>query len=251
MIPGQHDRIGRPGPQFLGARAETPRKMSVLAGYMGDVDVDRSLALLAETQHGVVTRRQALELGLSARAIHGRLEGGRWERTFRGVFRITGTDHTYEQLIRAATLAAGPGAVASHRSAAGLREVPGLARWVEVTVPAPRQVAVPGVAVHQASFLAPADCDCLGLIPLTSPARTVIDLSAELSKERLGRLLDHFLRHRLVTRIALEQRLAELGSKGRKGTRLLQELLDARPTSPRPMDGAFEPLLFRLLTGSG
>jgi len=222
----------------------------VLADYMKVVDADHSLALLAETQHGLVTRRQALERGLSARAIQGRLESGRWERMFRGVFRIAGTEASYRQWVRSATLAAGTEAVASHRSAATLIGLPGTARWLEVTIPPSRRMDVDGIIVHRA-HLVPRDRCSIDLIPVTTPVRTLLDLAGELSEQRLGTVLDHALGNRLVTRAELEQRLADLRSRGRRGLGVLAGLLAARPVSARPIQAGFESRLLRALTAAG
>jgi predicted transcriptional regulator of viral defense system len=127
---------------------------------MGAVDADRAIAQLAESQHGLITRQQALGLGLSSRALQGRLNGGRWERVLRGVFRIAGSENAYEQRIMAATLAGGPGAIASHRSAAALYGTPGVPRWLEITVPPPRRAVVDGVVVHQLAVLAETSTAC-------------------------------------------------------------------------------------------
>src|SRR2546429_3416280 len=77
------------------------------------MDAEHSVSLLAETQHGLITRRQALELGLSARAVDGRLASGQWEPVFRGVFRLAGTERTWRQRVEAGRLKAGPRAGAA------------------------------------------------------------------------------------------------------------------------------------------
>jgi len=188
------------------------------------MDAEHSVSLLAETQHGLITRRQALELGLSERAVDRRLASGRWEPVFRGVFRLAGTERTWRQRVEAGCLKAGPGAVASHRSAANLRGWPALARWIEITVPGHRQVAAGGMVVHR-SIVPPEDRETLDRIPTTSAVRTLIDLAGEMPRERLGVLLDHALGHRFFTRAALERRLEQLGTTGRRGAGILAELL--------------------------
>src|SRR3981081_1843750 len=98
-------------------------------------DVEHALLAQAGRQHGAITRRQAMNLGMSSSAIVRRVSGGEWVRLFPGVYRLAAANCTWEQTVMAGCLAAGRGAVASHRSAGTLLGMPGLPRWGEVTVP--------------------------------------------------------------------------------------------------------------------
>lgn len=75
---------------------------------------------LARTQHGLVTRRQLLDAGLSPSTIKRWVSAGRLIVVYRPVYRLAGSPPSWEQRILAAVLAAGDGSVASHRSAARL-----------------------------------------------------------------------------------------------------------------------------------
>src|SRR5207249_2329613 len=98
--------------------------------YCGAMD---AIYRLAEKQHGVVAVRQT---GLSRHAVAHLTGSGRWEEVCRGVLRLAGTRRTHKQMVMAAVLAAGPGAVASHRTAAWLLGIPGFtARGIEVSRP--------------------------------------------------------------------------------------------------------------------
>src|SRR5437899_8720521 len=111
---------------------------------------DVRLIRIAERQHSVFTRVQALRCGLTPDEVRGRMRRGLWEGVHRSVYRMRGSASTFESNALAAVLAAGPGAVASHDSAARLWQLEG--RWREqlhVTVPARKRIVVPGVAVHQ------------------------------------------------------------------------------------------------------
>ena len=153
----------------------------------------------SQAQHGVLSRRQALCEGLSPSAIDRRLAAGEWVRVFQGVYRLAGVQTTWEQRVMAGCLAAGPDAVASHRSAAALHGMPGAPRWVEVMVPRSHQVRVGGVIAHRTRLFAPEDVGRLRGIPATTPGRTIADLAGVYSKEKLGPMLDYALARRLVT----------------------------------------------------
>jgi hypothetical protein len=200
---------------------------------------------LARAQHGAISRRQALAQGMTPHAIDHRLKSGEWVRLFQGTYRVAGTGHSYEQRLLAGCLAAGAGAVASHRGAAALFGMPGVPRWVEVTVPHTRRVAIVGVIAHRARRLGPGDVGTLRGIPVTTAGRTIADLAGGYSAARLGPLLDYALARRLVTRADLAARAALSHNS------VLGQLLAERPASPRPMGSDFEAGLFRALQAAG
>lgn len=183
---------------------------------------------------------------MSGRSIDHRLASGEWVRVFQGAYRLAGTECTWEQKAMAGVLAAGVGAVASHRAAAALHGMPGAPRWAEVTVTRPRQVQVEGLIAHQTRLLAPGDAGRLSGIPVTTPGRTIADLARVYSTAKLGPMLDHALARRLVGRAELEAR-----ASGRRHDDVLAELLDERPGSARPMGSEFEVQLFRALREAG
>jgi putative AbiEi antitoxin of type IV toxin-antitoxin system len=81
---------------------------------------DALIAQLAERQHGVVARRQLLDLGLGRGAISERLACKRLHRVHRGVYAVGHRVISQRGWWMAAVLASGPDAVLSHRSAAAL-----------------------------------------------------------------------------------------------------------------------------------
>src|SRR3954466_9374327 len=87
--------------------------------------VDQRMEALALTQLGLITRAQALRLGLSAVGIRYRVQRGRWRAVRRGVFSFAGAPDTARQRALAAVLASGEDAVLSYASAAALHELRG------------------------------------------------------------------------------------------------------------------------------
>lgn len=80
---------------------------------------DLEIARLSRRQHGVWSRRQALDLGVSAKMIRGRTRSGSWVVLDNGVYAHIACAATWERSVMAAVLAE-PWAVASHQSAAVL-----------------------------------------------------------------------------------------------------------------------------------
>ena len=97
----------------------------------------------------------------------------------------------------AAVMACGPGAALSHRSAAALLGLrPGSGR-IEVTVPAVcRQVS--GVRIYRSRMLDPRDFTVVDGIPVTSVARTLLDLSAVVRPNDLELAIDRAERSGLL-----------------------------------------------------
>jgi hypothetical protein len=117
-------------------------------------EIPPNVRQLFASQGHVITRSQAIALGLSASTIRNRVRGGDWQQLQFGVYAdFTGTPKRDAQ-IWAALLRAGPGAALSHWTAAerhGLVDRPAAAIHLAVPVdchPA-RWAAIPGVVIHR------------------------------------------------------------------------------------------------------
>jgi very-short-patch-repair endonuclease len=135
----------------------------------------------------------------------------------------------------AAVLAAGPGAVLSHRSAAALWGIrPTAATRVDVTVPR-RLRLQPGLLPHSA-VLPPDERTTRAGIPVTTPERTLLDLAAVLDRQALDRTLNEAEIQRLQSPTALLARYPR-----RRGTATLRALLlDARRSTRSPLEAEFQ-----------
>ena len=152
---------------------------------------------------------------------------GLWCRVLPGVFRITGAAQSQAQLPMAATLWAGDGSVVSHATAATLWGFTGVReRKVELWVPSPRNPKHSLVAVHRGTRIDRADRDLIGSLPITTPIRTLIDLSARMDDDRLLAAVESAVRAKVVTRERLAVRTKILRTSGRPGAGRLAELLE-------------------------
>lgn len=179
-----------------------------------DAPIDVRIATIAAAQRGRVARGQLLACGVSPDAIKRRIRAGRLERIHLGVYGLPGTTELPLAAEAAALLACGMEAMLSHHSAATLwRLRPGVARPVHVTIPGPRGPRSPaGVVVHRSVTLSATDiATCEGL-PITSPARTLLDVAATLTDREVELMLDEglFVR-RILTPAQLQERLARAG----------------------------------------
>jgi len=141
-------------------------------------NVDDAIAGIATGQHGIATVAQLHGCGLSARAISGRVSGGRLHRVYRGVYAVGHAALGNEGRWLAAVLACGEGAVLSHRSAAehlGLLAVRPGPIHVTVSGNSGRKKR-PGLLIHRSSLLPRSATTLHNGIAVTTPERTIADL---------------------------------------------------------------------------
>jgi hypothetical protein len=156
------------------------------------VERDRGLAALAGRQHGVVSIRQLEQrLGFSHQAVERAVKAGRLHRIHHGVYAVGHMDLSVRGECLAAVLAVGPGALLSYYSAGwlwGIRQ--GLPKPIHVTGSVPRHHPAPkGIVRHRARNLIDEDRAMVDGIPVTSVARTQLDLAWKLRADRLPRVL--------------------------------------------------------------
>lgn len=148
-----------------------------------------------------------------------------------------------------ACLAWGEGAAISHLAAARLWRLVGFEPGaVELTVPRGRDRTGPGV-VHR-NALAAVDRTTIDGIPVTTPARTLIDIAAVADAAAAEEALDDALRRGLVSASRLRRRLDALG-KGRPGVGVMRRLLRARDPAGAVPESVFERRLLRALNRGG
>jgi putative AbiEi antitoxin of type IV toxin-antitoxin system len=149
----------------------------------------QALAALAHRQHGVVSIRQLRYLGYSQMSVERAVAAGRLHRFHRGVYAVGHTNLTLQGWCLAGVLASGPRALLSHYSAGWLlgltptRPIP-----VHVTAPLPRKRRS-GVRLHHSRTLIDADRTLEQGIPVTSVARTALDLAAGVRFRSLRRIV--------------------------------------------------------------
>jgi len=135
---------------------------------------DVLLSRLATRQSGVVSVRQLAALGLSRREIGQRVESDRLIRIHQGVYAVGHEDVSDRGRMIAALLAAGPGAVLSHRTAAALwRILPSMPQSVHVTLTDRRPRQREGLRIHHAKHL---ETTIHQRLPVTTPRQTIEQL---------------------------------------------------------------------------
>jgi very-short-patch-repair endonuclease len=189
---------------------------------------------LVARQHGVVARRQLLELGVTPKMIERRLASGRLRALWRGVYSVGRPRVTLRGWWMAAVLVCGEQAVLSHTSAAelwgivetktsseGERDRPDL---VHVSVPQNRVPRLPGIRGHRRRDLSESDRTEHDGVPVTQPARTLIDLASLLHPGPLEAAVNQADRLTLIDPEALRDAVSD--HSGMAGVRSLRRILD-------------------------
>jgi hypothetical protein len=150
--------------------------MSVGAGTLSGMKRDLPNALV-KLQHGVFSRKQALEAGLTHEMVDARIRSGTWRQVSRGIYTAAAGDVDRTGLMWAAVLSAGRGAMLSHETAAENLRIGGRpSREIHLIVPQERRVETgPGIHIHRsrrAFEIALADCS----LPCSSAEETTLDL---------------------------------------------------------------------------
>jgi len=190
----------------------------------GKVPLHDAVGRLAAGQHGVVSVAQLRRLGVGKDRIHSWVGSGRLHSRHRGVFAVGRPELSREGEWLAAVWACGPGAVLSHWSAAASHRMAEEAgEEVHVTTPAARRArSRPGLVVHRTRNLDPTDVITLGLIPVTRPPRTLLDLADIVPYGALRAIADA---QRSVDGQAL--RAAQQRAPNKAGAPSITRLLDA------------------------
>jgi very-short-patch-repair endonuclease len=185
----------------------------------------KQISRRATRQRGVVSRKQLLGAGLTKSAIDGRLRRDELHPRHRGVY-LAG----HEALMplaseQAALLACGAGAHISHASAASI--------WIPGAVASPAEVEITvvgrkvrprlGIKVHRTKTLGRVDVRIVHGLPLTAPARTLIDLAA-VGFDRTEAVLSEMLSRGLLRERDVAAALERIPR--RRGAPAIRALLD-------------------------
>jgi very-short-patch-repair endonuclease len=197
---------------------------------------------LAGAQHGVVSGTQLIEAGLTREGVRRRVEAKRLHRLHRGVYAVGHQSLTWRSRLIAAVYACGSTAVASHRAAGALH---GLLSSQRIEVSAPRGCKPkPGIAIHRPRPIGAEDRTDVDGIPVTTVARTLVDLADVLDGERLAKAVHQAEILRVFDLQALEA--AERRAGKRQGRHRLARVLAAYQPEPQFLRSEAERMLKRL-----
>ena len=202
------------------------------------VDLPR-LQRVARRQWGVVSRRQLGVLGFSAHGIAEWIRTGRLIPLHRGVYAVGHDRLTLEGRWLAAVIACGRGAVLSHLAAAQLWEIRrSSAAVTDVTVPSRTgRISRRGIRIHRSGRLGPDEVTTRRGIPVTTVARTLLDLADVLDDQALRRTVTE-AEYRNVFDLTTLNAVVQ-ANPGRRGAKLMRAVEAAGHRTRSPLEGRF------------
>lgn len=230
-------------PHPIEARALKPAERASRA------EVSKGVTALADGQYGVASHAQLRACGISASAIDRWAASGRLRRLHPGVFAVGHAVLVPDGRRLAAVLACGDLAVLSDDDGGA---VWGLCRSsgsrFHVTVP-PGGVAGglrPGIHVHVRA-LRPEEATVHEGIPITSVARTLLDLAARSTDEQVAEAVDQAIVLGLYDQRAIDA----TGGRGRAGLARLRKVIAARHPQSHASKSGWERTMLPLLQAHG
>jgi very-short-patch-repair endonuclease len=210
-------------------------------------DPGAAIAALAARQHGVVARRQLTAMGMTPAAVDWQLQRGRLHYVRRGVYHVGPLPQPLSREMTAVLLC-GDAACLSHGSAAALLGMLERRARDGIHVTALRNRRVPDwIQLHRVRRLAEDEATLHDHIPITTPARTLLDLAGEAPSADVEHAMIEAVRRRLTDRAAIA-RLIER-HPARRGVPLLRELLE-RAENPQLTRSEAERRLREIIRGA-
>ncbi len=190
----------------------------------------------AGRQHGRISCKQLLELGVQRWRIDKWVSDGRLRPVHRGVYAVGHEAPSVLGDYMAAVLACSGGGRLSHRAEAHvMRLLPGKPPPPEVTVPTLAGRARPGIVIHRVKALHRLDVCTVHGIPMTTVPRTLLDLAPALDLAQLTRAVHEAWVHHRTTPRFIEACIAR--NPGKKGIAKLRVAIGSDTTLSQLEDG--------------
>jgi very-short-patch-repair endonuclease len=200
-----------------------------IRGLFGSRRTEAVISALAEHQHRVVSRAQLIDnFAIGRDAIDRRINNKRLHRVHKGVYAVGSRKLSTEGRLLAAVLAGGPDAFVCGQSAAAYdgfaRDDP---RQVHLAAKTTRKRR--GIRFHEYDVLSDETTTKNG-IPITTPARTLLDCAATFSPSRLEQSLREALYHNRTTLPALRRLIDR--HPGHRGAKALKAAIASVEDAP-------------------
>src|SRR5918994_3800974 len=203
--------------------------------------LDQVIAEIGQCQHGLVELGQLGAADVKRHHIERRLKNGALQRVRSGVFALAGAPRSFEQEVLASVLSAGPAAVASHTTAAVLWDLPLVEHEIpEVTTSRRHWARMQGVRAHRTVAFLSCEHTVHRGIPVTTVARTLVDLSGRLSTAQLGRMADYAIREGTLRLDDLRKCVGGLPPAPGRHPKRIESVLQRRLAGYDPGDSGLE-----------
>ena len=213
--------------------------------------VDRTTLLaLARRQHGLITRKQALDAWFTRHQVEHRVSRGSWTAIEQGIYLLASHPATWKTSTLAAVLRTN--GVASHRAAGALWDIDGIrAGRPEVTVPHASKVRSRIANVHRTTQWDRIEATTRSGIPVTGIARTLLDMAWWLSQTQLLIAIDSARLRNLVDWPDLYTVYRRHSRQGRTSCGPFRVMLDQHLGEQTMSRSGWNRLVQRMLTDAG
>ncbi len=207
--------------------------------------ISASVAELASRQHGVVARRQLLNLGVPARTITRWVKDAYLHQLHRGIYAVGHILIGLDGHRMAAVLLAGPGSFLSHWAAADLAGIMRVdeRNFIHVSRRTKSGASPTGIVLHRCPELEPIDTTQRRNIPATTTARTLFDLTPFLSARALAKAFERAEYLQSLDRSRLRALSSE--ARGHRGIANLRALLADIQLPVTEVRSSLEPIILR------
>jgi very-short-patch-repair endonuclease len=194
---------------------------------------DLQIEKIAKQQHGLIAWRQLERQRITRHQIRRRVRTGQWVRELPGVWRMSWAEPSWIQRVWCASLWAGTDACISHRTAAQLWDFDGVKLdKVEMTGATRQRHGRDWLVFHRTAPIPKQMRRIRKGVPLTSPARTLVDLAAVCDDDVVERAMEHAFRSRISSVNEVHHVLRRIPTEGKAGTRRVVQLLRRGVFSP-------------------
>jgi very-short-patch-repair endonuclease len=215
-------------------------------------ELDRRIASITASNRGLITLHDLRGVGAGSPQVSRRLATDRLHRVERGVYAVDGLPPDPDRDLLATTLATRGLVAVSHLAAARRFDIPGYSRApLEISVQRGVRLRRGHLRVHESTDLDRCRIVEVDGIPVTDPARTLLDLARYVGPQRLARNMEACRRGQLVDWPDLVRTLIAHARKGRPGIRRFREVLSANSHRNEVTDSDFEMLVLALLIEHG
>ncbi len=218
--------MGEGGWARAGSGRATLSQPLVTMGHMNDAE--HILIQLAESQHGVFSRHQAVASGLSPSAVSRRLRSGEFKRVASRSLRFAAATVSWRGSLMAGLLDLGDDALVSARASAALLGLDGYDDGpVAFLVPRYQRDRRTRGSVTSSPDITGSDRTLVDGLRCTSATRTVIELLSCASEREIANALDSATRLGLTTPSVVRRRLDQLGTQGRSGVAAFDRVMES------------------------
>jgi len=214
--------------------------------------LDRHVLDLAARQHGLVSRPQLRDLGLTSMEATRLARSDAWEPAGGRVLRRAGLPVTPAQRLLAPVLDQGGDAALAYLGAGSWWGLQGCSeRPVDIVTTSTSSRATALARVHRVRSLPPRWAVVLRGVPIVRPELLAMQLHAVCHPKRAATLVDRLWSRRLLSGPSIEVFLADMGRSGRNGIGPLRAYLDRCGADYVPPASGLEGRVRDLLDGHG